>query len=90
MTKCGEKVSGGIQLSVETGENHENIMFESFKKLSTKMRYVGKVEFYRHVNLQVKTQNSLGDIKKTNSAKNSDVCSYYSFCYYSLLNLSFS
>ena len=80
--------SGGNPLPVETGENHEKFIFKTSKKFLTKIHYVGNVEFYRHANLQVETQKQLGATKMTKSAMNSKY-NYYSFCYYSLLNLSF-
>ena len=54
------------------------------------MHHVGKTKFYRRANFQVETQKTLGVMKMTKSAMNSDVYSYYSFCHYSLLNLLFS
>ena len=73
-----EKVSGGNPLSVETGENHEKIVFKTSKKFFKKMHYVGNVEFYRHANLQVQTQKKLGATKMTKSAMNSNVYNDYS------------
>ena len=37
------------------------------------MHYIGKVEFYRHVNLQVETRNYLGATKMTNTVMNSNM-----------------
>ena len=78
-----KKVSGGNQLSVETGENHEKNVFKSSKKFSQKMNYVGKVEFYIHGNLQVETQNGLEAMKMTNSTMNSTSGMNSNICYYS-------
>ena len=74
-----ERISGGNPLSMETGENHEKIVFKTFKKFLTKMHYVGNIEFYRHANLQVETQKNLGATKMTKSAMNSNMYNYYSF-----------
>ena len=72
-----EKVSGGNPLSVETGENHEKIVFKTSKFFVTKMHYVGNVEFYKHASLQVETQNCFAAMKMTNSTMNSSCTRYY-------------
>ena len=66
-----EKVSGGNPVSMETGENHEKIIFKNFKKFLAKMYCVGNVKFYRHAKWQVETQICLGAMKMTNSSMNS-------------------
>ena len=73
-----------------SGENHEKIVLKISKTFLIKMHYIGNVEFYRNANLQVETQKKLGAKKMTKSAMNSNVYNHYSFCYYLLLNLSFS
>ena len=85
-----EKVSGGNPFSVETGKNHEKIVLKISKTFLIKMHYIGNVEFYRNANLQVETQKKLGTEKMIQLAMNSNVYNHYSFCYYLLLNLSFS
>jgi hypothetical protein len=51
---------------LETGENHVKYMVKSSKKSSRKFHYVGKLEFYIHVNVQVEIQNGLGAMKMPN------------------------
>ena len=82
--------SGGNPVSVETGENHEKIIFKNFKKFLAKMYCVGNVKFYRHAKWQVETQICLGAMKMTKSAMNSSSAVNSNFWYYSHPNLSFS
>ena len=70
MRRRREKVSGENPVSMETGENHEKIIFKNFKKFLAKMYCVGNVKFYRHAKWQVETLSFLGDTKMTNSDLN--------------------
>ena len=74
---------------METGENHEKIVFKTSKIFLTKMHYVRNVEFYKHANLQVETQNCFAAMEMTNSVMNSSKMNSSSARYYSLLILSF-
>ena len=66
-----KRIFDGNHGLVETGENHEKIMFKSSEKISTKMHYFGKTKFYRLANLQFETQKCLGAMKMTNSTMDS-------------------